>query len=168
MFGDNLEKKILANVIEMVEGKKISPFGVVVVITSFYPIFSLGKILPCSSSALFRINYTAITYHPLKGEVVDTIVTNVTKFGFFAEAGLLNVFVSKELVPLGFKYNDISINFISKDGMDEIRIDSKVLIRIVGTRNTLGNGVKSSNGYIQAIGSMKDCFFPNSLPRMIS
>jgi DNA-directed RNA polymerase subunit E'/Rpb7 len=168
MFGDNLEKKIVSNVVEMTEGKKISPFGVIVVITSFYPIFSLGKILPGSSSALFRINYTAITYHPLKGEVVNTIVTNVTKFGFFAEAGLLNVFVSKELVPFGFKYNDISTNFISKDGIDEIKIDSKVLIRIVGTRNALGNGVKSSNGYIQAIGSMKDCFFPHSLPSMIS
>ena len=66
-FGEDINNRILSNVISITEGKKISPFGIVIVVISFFPIVSLGKILPGSSSALYRVSYNAVTFRAMKG-----------------------------------------------------------------------------------------------------
>ncbi|VDQ09105.1 unnamed protein product, partial [Trichobilharzia regenti] len=58
------------------------------------------------------IVYRAIVYRPFKGEVVDGIVTQVTKVGVFAEAGPLTIFISKYTV----------------------QIEDRIRIRIIGLR----------------------------------
>jgi DNA-directed RNA polymerase II subunit RPB7 len=158
LFGEDIDNQILCNAIAITEGKRISPFGIVIIIISFFPTLSLGKILPGSSSALFRISYNAITFRAMKGELVDGIVTHVTKFGFFAEAGLLNIFVSKELVPSGFFYNETGNCFRNINEFDEIQEGFIITIRIVGIRNSNDNGANSTVGTIQAIGTMRGCY----------
>jgi len=156
-FGGNIQNQILTNVIGITEGKKISPFGTVIIVLAFFPTMSLGKILPGSSSALFRISYDAITFRAMKGEILNVIVTQITKFGFFAEAGLLEVFVSKELVPVDYIYDENfqgGVWFNHKNLGLSIRIGYPLKIRIVGVRNTRGLGTRISIGSIQAIGTM--------------
>ena len=151
-FGENLNSQILSTVITMTEGKKISPFGTVVIVIAFFPTISLGKILPGSSSALFRISYDAVTFRAMKGEVIDVIVTHVTKFGFFGEAGLLEVFVSKKLMPSAFVYDPFGSQFVNHATDSSITKDAKTMIRIIGVRNQ--SGTKTSTDTIQAIGTM--------------
>lgn len=153
-FGENLNNQILSTVITMTEGKKISPFGTVVIVIAFFPTISLGKILPGSSSALFRISYDAITFRAMKGEVIDVLITHVTKFGFFGEAGLLEVFVSKKLMPSGFVFDPLGNQFVNQTIDSRITKDTKRTIRIIGIRNQSGTLGKTSAGTIQAIGTM--------------
>lgn len=157
-FGENINAHILSNVIGITEGKKVSPFGTVIVVIAFFPAMSLGKILPGSSSALFRISYDAITFRAMKGEILNVIVTQITKFGFFSEAGLLEVFVSKELIPIDYIYDEnfqSGVWFNHKNLKLSIRVGNPLKIRIVGLRNASGIGIKSSIGSIQAIGTMR-------------
>lgn len=158
LFGEEINNQILCNAIAITEGKRVSPFGMVVIIISFFPTLSLGKILPGSSSALFRISYNAVTFRAMKGELVDGIVTHVTRFGFFVDSGLLNIFVSKELVPSGFFYNEIGNCFRNINDFDEIQEEFIITIRIVGIRNSSEIGAKGTTGTIQAIGTMRGCY----------
>jgi DNA-directed RNA polymerase II subunit RPB7 len=155
LFGGEIQDQILSNVITMTEGKKISPFGTVIVITSFFPFTSLGKILPGSSSALFRISYNAITFRAMKGEIIDIFVTHTTKFGFFGEAGLLEVFISKKLIPSDYVYDANKNGFYNQSLETSILKGDKVMVRILGVRQTQGTGLKNETEIIQAIGTMK-------------
>ena len=154
-FGKELNSQILSNIISITEGKKTSPFGTVIIIISFFSTMSLGKILPGSSSALFRVSYEAVTFRAMKGEILDVIVTHLTKFGFFAEAGLLEVFVSKELIPNEISYIKIDNDLNNKISQTYLEKGKRVKIRIIGLRNSSVNTMTSQPGTIQAIGTMK-------------
>jgi len=162
-FGNDLNSQILSNVIAITEGKKISPFGTVIIVISFFSTMSTGKILPGSSSALFRVRYDAVTFRAMKGEIVDVIVTHLTKFGFFSEAGLLEVFVSKELIPKEFFYHNSENDFDDKLPKLNLQIGQQIKIRIIGLRNTQGISTKILTGTIQAIGTMNGLEIINSI-----
>ena len=53
-----------------------------------------------------------------KGEVVDALVTNVNKMGFFATVGPLQIFTSVHLLPVDFKFQPDSnpAEYASADG----------------------------------------------------
>ena len=40
------------------------------------------------------MEYDALVFRPFEGEVLDAVVKNVNKMGFFCEAGPLDIFVS--------------------------------------------------------------------------
>ena len=155
LFGGNLQNQILKNVITITEGKKVSPFGTVIIVISFFPIISLGKILPGSSSALFRISYNALTFRAMKGEIIDIFVTHTTKFGFFGEAGLLEVFISKKLIPSDYVYDQNNNRFYNQSLETSILKGFKTMVRILGVRQTQGTGLKNETEIIQAIGTMR-------------
>lgn len=78
-----------------------------------------GTILPGGEGkAEFNSKYTAIVMKPFKGEVVDALVTNVNKMGFFASVGPLNIFTSTHLLPMEYKFQPDSNppEFASSDG----------------------------------------------------
>lgn len=154
-FGENINSRILSNVISITEGKKISPFGIVIVVISFFPIVSLGKILPGSSSALYRVSYNAVTFRAMKGEILNVTITHVTKFGFFSEAGLLEVFVSKELIPESYIFVESEYKFVNQRQNEKLQKGSELKIRIIGVRNSGGPGIKLTTGAIQAIGTLR-------------
>ena len=51
-----------------------------------------------TARAKFHVKYSCVAFRPFKGEVLDATVTQVNKFGFFAEAGPLSLFVSNQLI----------------------------------------------------------------------
>ena len=51
-----------------------------------------------TARAKYHVEFECIAFRPFKGEVLDATVTQVNKFGFFAEAGPLNLFVSNQLI----------------------------------------------------------------------
>lgn len=59
----------------------------------------------------------------------------MTKMGFFAEAGPLQVFVSNHLIPEAFEFSSIHEPcYATPDGEQRIAAASDVRLRIVGTR----------------------------------
>jgi len=98
------------------------------------------------------VKFKAIVFRPFKNEVVDAIVSQVTKMGFFAEVGPLQVFISKHLIPADMSF-DAAANppcFVSDDGSVKIEKDCEVRLKVVGTRVDANE--------IFSIGSIKEDF----------
>jgi DNA-directed RNA polymerase II subunit RPB7 len=89
-----LKSKLLADV----EGTCTGQFGYIICVMDGMKIdVGKGRVIPGSGAAEFDVKYRAIVWRPFKGEVVDAIVTNVNKMGFFADVGPLSVFVSSHV-----------------------------------------------------------------------
>lgn len=56
-----------------------------------------GKVHDSYGYVSFQVRYTAIVLKPFKNEVMDAVVDNVNKMGFFANVGPLQVFVSNHV-----------------------------------------------------------------------
>lgn len=50
-----------------------------------------GAIRDGAGSALFTLRYSALVFRPSRGEVLDCVVASVSKVGFFADAGPMQV-----------------------------------------------------------------------------
>ncbi|UZJ55844.1 hypothetical protein CBS101457_005164 [Exobasidium rhododendri] len=148
-FGPQLTDYLHGQLKAEVEGTCTGTIGYIVKVVIIHNIGS-GTILPGGEGkAEFNSKYSAIVMKPFKGEVVDALVTNVNKMGFFASVGPLNIFTSTHLLPLEFRFQPDSNppEFASPDGQSIVK-DKKVRLRIVGTR------VDASE--IFAIGSCKE------------
>jgi DNA-directed RNA polymerase II subunit RPB7 len=150
-FDKNIKKKIISSLINTVEGTKTGPFGTIVIVIGISNCLNKGKLLPGSSSALYNINYKAITFRVFKGEIVDSILTNTTRLGVFCESGPLQIFVSKQFIPDNYYYDDLNKCFQSKSYQSQqIKKDKIIRVRIIGLRN--------ESNFTQAIGSIKESY----------
>ncbi|RPD79407.1 hypothetical protein L226DRAFT_455977 [Lentinus tigrinus ALCF2SS1-7] len=124
-----LESKLYSDV----EGTCSGQFGYIIAVISILDI-GKGVVVPSSGQAEFVIRYFALVFKPFKGQVVDGVVANVNKMGFFADVGPLNVFVSHQLIPpeLKFDPNSNPPSFASEDQI--IEKNTRVRLKIVGTR----------------------------------
>ncbi|CEH19020.1 rna polymerase ii subunit [Ceraceosorus bombacis] len=148
-FGPNIVQHLELQLKMEVEGTCSGETGYIVKVMKVIDIGD-GLILPGSEGrAEFNMKYHAIVLKPFKGEVVDVIVTNVNKMGFFASYGPVEVFTSVHLLPVDYKFQPDSnpAEFVSQDGTTIVK-GKKCRIRIVGTR------VEANE--IFAIGLMKE------------
>lgn len=124
-----LESKLYADV----EGTCSGQYGYIIAVVSILDI-GRGMVISGSAQAEFVARYRAIVFKPFKGEVVDGVVNNVNKMGFFAEVGPLQVFVSHQLIhpDLKFDPNSNPPSFASDDQI--IEKNTRVRLKIVGTR----------------------------------
>jgi len=124
-----LESKLYADV----EGTCSGQFGYIIAVVSILDI-GKGMVMSGSGQAEFVTRYRAIVFKPFKGEVVDGVVKDVSKMGFFADVGPLQVFVSQQLIHPDMKYDPTSNppSFASEDQI--IEKGTKVRLKIVGTR----------------------------------
>ena len=84
-----------------------------------------------------------------QGEVLDAVVTQVNKMGFFAEAGPLQIFVSNHHIPDDFSFQtSAGPMYCSEDGEVRVQKDCEVRLRVIGTRVDAAE--------IFALGSMKE------------
>ncbi len=85
----------------------------------------------------------------MQGEVLDAVVTQVNKMGFFAEAGPLQIFVSNHHIPDDFSFQtSAGPMYCSEDGEVRVQKDCEVRLRVIGTRVDAAE--------IFALGSMKE------------
>lgn len=88
-----------------------------------------------TARAKFHVKYDCVVFRPFKNEVLDAVVTQVNKFGFFAEAGPLQLFVSNALITEDMKFDSSGENcYVSDDQQIKIQRDCEVRVRIVGMR----------------------------------
>lgn len=58
-----------------------------------------------TGSATFALRYGCLVFRPSRGEVLDAVVASVSKVGFFADAGPMQVFVSNHLIPDEYEFS---------------------------------------------------------------
>ena len=122
--------------LSQVEGSCTGRHGYIVMVTNIVHI-SEGMITDDGTArAKFHVKYSAIAFRPFKNEVLDCVVVQVTKFGFFAEAGPLKLFVSNQLVPEEMVFESVDENaYVDKtDISHRIVKDIEVRVKVVGLR----------------------------------
>ena len=117
------------------EGSCTGRHGFIVMVTQINRV-SEGMVTDDGTArAKYHVEYGCIAFRPFKGEVLDATVTQVNKFGFFAEAGPLNLFVSNQLIEDDMAFESVGENkYVSSDQTVEIKKDAEVCVRVVGMR----------------------------------
>uniref|UniRef100_A0A7S0YSQ6 S1 motif domain-containing protein n=1 Tax=Hemiselmis tepida TaxID=464990 RepID=A0A7S0YSQ6_9CRYP len=150
-FNPDIKKNLVSTLLGTVEGSNAGPFGNIVIVTEICKKWDKGKLIIGTPSAMFNITFKAITFRSFRGEVFDSIITNLTNVGFFSEAGSLQIFVSKNQIPEDFIYNQKDKVFFNQMSPDEkFSKDSLIRIRIISVKNE-----KNPN---QVIGTLKGSF----------
>lgn len=146
-FGPNMDRHLQQRLLADVEGSCTGQFGYIIAVLDINNIdVGMGKVIPGGKGeAMFEVHYKALVWKPFKGEVVDGIVANVNKMGFFANVGPLMVFISKHLIPNHMKYSPTA-GYSSHDQV--LNTGTAVRIKIIGTRTDVNS--------ISAIGSIKE------------
>ena len=118
-----------------VEGSCTGRHGFIVMVTQINRV-SEGMVTDDGTArAKYHVEYGCIAFRPFKGEVLDATVTQVNKFGVFAEAGPLNLFVSNQLIEDDMAFESVGENkYVSSDQTVEIKKDAEVRVRVVGMR----------------------------------
>jgi len=132
-FGPQMEKFLENKLYADVEGTCSGAYGYIIAVISIIDI-GQGVVMSGTGQAEFVTTYRAIVFKPFKGEVVDGIVGEVNKMGFFVEVGPLTVFVSNHLIDPRMKF-DPNSNPPSYQYQDQVvERDVHVRLKIVGTR----------------------------------
>ncbi|KZP04861.1 hypothetical protein FIBSPDRAFT_1054412 [Athelia psychrophila] len=149
-FGPRMLQFLESKLYSDVEGTCSGQFGYIIAVVHIIDI-GKGMVLSGSGQAEFITRYRAIVFKPFKGEVVDGVVNNVNKMGFFAEVGPLTTFVSHQVPITDMLHNLVLSNtaqLIHPDmkfdpnsnppsfASDEqiIEKNTRVRLKIVGTR----------------------------------
>lgn len=147
-FGPKLLDTLMAQLRAEVEGSCDGDYGYVVAVLQIIK-KGKGRLKDTTGFASYDVTYSCLVLRPFRGEVMDTLVTSVSKVGFFAEAGPLQIFVSGHLIPEDFEYSQLDDPaFVSGDEEVRIQAGTEVRLRIVGTRTDASE--------IFCVGSIKD------------
>ena len=134
-FGSGLRETLKKQLRHEVEGTCSGKHGYIVCVTHIKDM-GKGRIQVATGKATFHVKYQCVAFRPFKGEVVDCVVTQINKMGFFADAGPFAIFVSSNLIPEDYEFtsSDQGPSFISGDQDVAIVRNCEVRVRIVGTR----------------------------------
>uniref|UniRef100_T1IQR5 DNA-directed RNA polymerase II subunit RPB7 n=1 Tax=Strigamia maritima TaxID=126957 RepID=T1IQR5_STRMM len=103
-FGPQLLETVKQKLFTEVEGTCTGKYGFVIAVTTIDNI-GAGLIQPGRGFVVYPVKYKAIVFRPFKGEVLDAVVTQVNKVGFFTEIGPLNCFISRHSIPADMKFD---------------------------------------------------------------
>jgi len=133
--GPNLLRVLRQQLHQEVEGTCSGRYGFIITVTAVENL-GKGKVQEGTGLIVFPVRFKAIVFKPFKDEVVDAVVTQVNKMGFFAEAGPLQIFVSNHLIPQDMHFDPQSAPpaFVSEDESMKIAKDDEVRLKIIGTR----------------------------------
>ena len=95
-FGSQLRDTLRKQLVREVEGTCSGKHGYIVCVTSILD-SGKGRIQVATGKATFRMKYQCVAFRPFKGEVVDCVVSQINKMGFFADAGPFAIFVSSNV-----------------------------------------------------------------------
>ncbi|KAJ4907898.1 DNA-directed RNA polymerase II subunit 7 [Raphanus sativus] len=130
-FGQNLRENLVSNLVKDVEGTNSGRHGFVLAVTG---IESIGKGLIRDGTCFvtFPVKYRCVVFRPIKGEVLEAVVTTVMQHGFFAEAGPLQLFVSNHEMADGMEYQagDMPNTHHQMDQCVRIQKEREVLLKI--------------------------------------
>lgn len=133
-FGPKIRQTIKQLLYEEVEGTSSGKYGYIIAVTEIIDI-GRGYLHQHRGLATFLVKYRAIVLRPFRGEVVDALVSQVTKLGFFASVGPLSIFVARSNMPQNMTYIDSEKMFRSDDEeFTTLSQGDDVRIRIISTR----------------------------------
>lgn len=110
-----------------VEGKCLGKYGYVVCVVRILQ-REKGRVQDGTAHVIVPVKYQAVVFQPLRGEVMDGLITSVNAVGFFAQCGPVKAFVSKANFPSDYDM----VEGVWTDGESQLQVDTEVRLRILG------------------------------------
>jgi DNA-directed RNA polymerase II subunit RPB7 len=101
-FNPTIRDILYNELIRAVEGTLQGDYYVICIFDTSIHI-SEGFVIPGTGRVEYTVDYRAVCFKPFRGEVVDGIVQNVIKSGFFVDVGPLLAFVSDSVCAVSLE-----------------------------------------------------------------
>jgi DNA-directed RNA polymerase II subunit RPB7 len=127
-------KNLISTKIKDLEGVVVGDNGYIIAILEFNH-SGRGKVDNETGDVNYKIDYQAISFKPIKGEILQAIASIINEYGFFCNIGPLQIFVSEHTIGESWKFEseDNSWN-ASNSGNPKIVVGSVVTLKIIAIR----------------------------------
>eukprot|EP01026_Neomeris_dumetosa_P000182 TRINITY_DN10045_c0_g1_i1.p2 TRINITY_DN10045_c0_g1~~TRINITY_DN10045_c0_g1_i1.p2 ORF type:complete len:176 (-),score=12.31 TRINITY_DN10045_c0_g1_i1:106-633(-) len=131
-FGPRLREVIKWKIESEITNKCSSRYGKILMLHKIEEPLGFGLVRSdLEGSAIYRVKFQAVVFRPFKGEVLDCVVTSVSRLGFFADNGMCNLFISSHSIPDYFMFRQDPDQFVTEDGEDKVIQGSEVRVRVI-------------------------------------
>jgi DNA-directed RNA polymerase subunit E' len=138
-FGSSLENVAL-ELLKLKYESTISPdYGYLILVTNV-KIDKVGKIIPGDGATYHKVRFQVLAFYPLKQEVVEGEVVEITDFGAFVRIGPTDALLHLSQIMDDYLTSDVKSGVITaSQSKRSLKVGSKVRVRI--TAVSLGHGI---------------------------
>ncbi len=138
-FGGSLENVAL-ELLKLKYESTISPeYGYLILVTNV-KIDKVGKIIPGDGATYHKVRFQVLAFYPLKQEVVEGEVVEITDFGAFVRIGPTEALLHLSQIMDDYLTSDVKSGVITaSQSKRSLKVGSKVRVRI--TAVSLGHGI---------------------------
>lgn len=130
-FGKKMDESLVNITQEEYEGLIDENMGIIVAVTSAEKTGE-GKIVPGDGAAYYETEIELLVFKPQMHEVVEARVSEITEFGAFLGIGPMEGLVHvSQIMDEYLNYDAKNLMFVGKDSKKKLKVDDKVLSRIV-------------------------------------
>jgi len=130
-FGKKMKESLVNLTQEEYEGLIDEDIGIIVAVTSAQKTGE-GKIIPGDGAAYYETELEMLTFKPEMHELVEAKVSELTEFGSFVGVGPMEGLIHvSQIMDEYMNYDAKSACFVGKDSKRKLKVDDKVLARIV-------------------------------------
>ncbi|MDG6898117.1 MAG: DNA-directed RNA polymerase, partial [Nitrososphaerota archaeon] len=138
-FGSPLEQVAL-ELLKLKYESTISPeYGYLILVTKV-DVDKVGKIIAGDGATYHKVRFEVLTFFPLKQELVEGEVVEVTDFGAFVRIGPADALLHLSQITDDYLTSDVKSGIITaSQSKRSLKVGSKVRVRI--TAVSLGHGI---------------------------
>ncbi|MDG6901549.1 MAG: DNA-directed RNA polymerase [Nitrososphaerota archaeon] len=138
-FGTPLEKVAL-ELLKLKYESTINPDHGYLVLVTKVDVDKVGKIIAGDGATYHRVNFEVLAFYPLKQEIVEGEIVEVTDFGAFVRIGPADALLHLSQIMDDYLTSDVKSGIITaSQSKRTLRVGSKVRVRI--TAVSLGHGI---------------------------
>ena len=131
-FGEPVEEVLLDLCRQKYENTVAPATGMIVAVSQVRP-SSLGRIIPGDGAVYMDVDFQALTFKPLDGEIVEGEVVEVTKFGVFIRIGCTDALCHvSQLADDYFSFSPGSKGIrVGRESGRDLRLSDKVRAKVI-------------------------------------
>jgi DNA-directed RNA polymerase subunit E' len=138
-FGSPLEKVAL-ELLKVKYESTINPEHGYLILVTRVEVDRVGKIIPGDGATYHRVTFEVLTFFPLKQELVEGEIVEVTDFGAFVRIGPADALLHLSQITDDYLTSDVKSGIITaSQSKRSLKVGSKVRVRI--TAVSLGHGI---------------------------
>jgi len=138
-FGSSLEKVAL-ELLKIKYESTINPEHGYLILVTRVEVDKVGKIIPGDGATYHRVTFEVLSFFPLKQELVEGEIVEVTDFGAFVRIGPADALLHLSQITDDYLTSDVKSGIITaSQSKRSLKVGSKVRVRI--TAVSLGHGI---------------------------
>jgi DNA-directed RNA polymerase subunit E' len=138
-FGSSLEKVAL-ELLKIKYESTINPEHGYLILVTRVEVDKVGKIIPGDGATYHKVSFEVLSFFPLKQELVEGEIVEVTDFGAFVRIGPADALLHLSQITDDYLTSDVKSGIITaSQSKRSLKVGSKVRVRI--TAVSLGHGI---------------------------